>query len=85
VFGIPIAAVLSALFLHSLGRPEDQGPVAARAAKRVGEREGRVIRAPREPDPSVDRDVEGEERVQAAGVGERIEAAERVEAPAPEA
>ncbi|HYN68761.1 MAG TPA: AI-2E family transporter [Candidatus Eisenbacteria bacterium] len=58
VFGIPIAAVLSALFLHSLGRPQDQGPVAARAARRVGEREGRVVHAPREPDPAIDRDIE---------------------------
>ena len=62
VFGIPIAAVLSALFLHSLGRPQDQGPVAARAAKRVGEREGRVVHAPREPDPAIDRDIDAGER-----------------------
>ena len=61
VFGIPIAAVLSALFLHSLGRPQDQGPVAARAAKRVGEREGRVVHAPREPDPAIDRDIDAGE------------------------
>ena len=61
VFGIPIAAVLSALFLHSLGRPQDQGPVAARAARRVGEREGRVVRAPREPDPAIDRDIDAGE------------------------
>lgn len=58
VFGIPIAAVLSALFLHSLGRPQDQGPVAARAARRVGAREGRVVHAPREPDPAIDSDIE---------------------------
>jgi predicted PurR-regulated permease PerM len=58
IFGIPIAAVLSALFLHLLRRGgTDDGPVAARAARRVGAREGRVIRAPREPDPSVDVDV----------------------------
>jgi predicted PurR-regulated permease PerM len=61
IFGIPIAAVLSALFLHSLGRPQDQGPVAARAAKRVGEREGRVVHAPREPDPAIDRDIDAGE------------------------
>jgi hypothetical protein len=59
IFGIPIAAVLSALFLHALSRRRDTGPVAARAARRVGEREGRAVRPPREPDPSVDRDVEG--------------------------
>jgi predicted PurR-regulated permease PerM len=59
VFGIPIAAVLSALFLHFLSRRRDTGPVAARAAKRVGQREGRAVRQPREPDPTIDRDVEG--------------------------
>ena len=35
--------------------------MALRAAKMVGEREGRLIRRPREPDPRVDRDVEAEE------------------------
>jgi predicted PurR-regulated permease PerM len=58
IFGIPIAAVLSALFLNLLRRgAAEEGPVAARAARRVGAREGRVIRAPREPDPNVDVDV----------------------------
>jgi predicted PurR-regulated permease PerM len=57
VFGIPIGAVISALFLHLLRRRGDEGPVAARAARRVGQREGRVVLTPREPDPSVDRDV----------------------------
>ena len=32
IFGIPIAAVLSAFFFHWLGQSADQGPVAARAA-----------------------------------------------------
>jgi predicted PurR-regulated permease PerM len=59
IFGIPIAAVISALFLHALNRRRGSGPVAERAAARVGRREGRVIRQPREPDPSIDRDVEG--------------------------
>ena len=58
VFGIPIAAVISALFLHALNRRRGNGPVAERAAARVGRREGRFIRRPREPDPTVDRDVE---------------------------
>ena len=58
VFGIPIAAVLSALFLHALSARRATGPVAERAAARVGRREGRLIRRPREPDPTVDRDVE---------------------------
>jgi predicted PurR-regulated permease PerM len=58
VFGIPVAAVISALFLHALSVRRGTGPVAERAAARVGRREGRLIRRPREPDPTVDRDVE---------------------------
>jgi predicted PurR-regulated permease PerM len=58
IFGIPIAAVISALFLHALSGRRGAGPVAERAAARVGRREGRLIRQPREPDPLVDRDVE---------------------------
>jgi predicted PurR-regulated permease PerM len=58
IFGIPVAAVISALALHLLRRGGEQAPVAARAAARVGQREGRVVRAPREPAPGVDRDVE---------------------------
>lgn len=62
IFGIPIAAVISALFLYMIGRPGEDGPVAARAVVRVREREGRLIRRPREPDPRVDRDVDADER-----------------------
>jgi hypothetical protein len=58
IFGIPIAAVMSALFLHALNRRRGNGPVAARAAQRIERREGRTVRRPREPNPSVDRDVE---------------------------
>ena len=58
IFGIPIAAVLSALILHALGRRRGTGGVAERAAARVGERQGRIIRQPREPNPTIDRDVE---------------------------
>jgi predicted PurR-regulated permease PerM len=58
VFGIPIAAVASALVLHALNGRLDQGPVAARAAARAGMRQGRVIRPPREPNPATDEDVE---------------------------
>jgi len=58
VFGIPIAAVVSALFLHALNGRRDQGPVAERAAARAGMRQGRALRAPREPNPAVDEDVE---------------------------
>jgi predicted PurR-regulated permease PerM len=58
IFGIPVAAVISALVLHLLRRGGEQAPVAKRAAARVGQREGRVVRTPREPAPGVDRDVE---------------------------
>lgn len=58
IFGIPIAAVLSAFLLHSIGRSVEGAPVAARAAERLGRREGRAVRVPREPDPATDMDVE---------------------------
>jgi predicted PurR-regulated permease PerM len=58
IFGIPIAAVLSALFLHALGQNVDSAPVATRAAQRLERREGRPVRVPREPDPATDEDVE---------------------------
>jgi hypothetical protein len=58
IFGIPIAAVLAAFFFHYLERTRDVGPVAARAARRVEEREGRSVRTPREPNPDIDEDVD---------------------------
>jgi predicted PurR-regulated permease PerM len=57
IFGIPIAAVLSAFFFHYLAMTRDTAPVAERAAKRVEAREGRPIRIPREPAPGIDSDV----------------------------
>lgn len=54
IFGIPIAAVLSAFFFHYLGRSREQGPVAARAARRVADREGRRVRVPRPPGREVE-------------------------------
>lgn len=60
IFGIPIAAVLSALILHALNRGKGTGPVAERAAARAAQRQGRLIRQPREPNPQTDRDVEAE-------------------------
>lgn len=60
IFGIPIAAVLSALILHVLNRGKGSGPVAERAAARAAQRQGRLIRQPREPNPTVDLDVERE-------------------------
>jgi len=57
IFGIPIAAILSAFFFYYLGQTRDTGPVAARAARRLEAREGRRVRVPREPDPDADADV----------------------------
>ena len=54
IFGIPIAAVISAFFFHYLGRTREQGPVAARAARRVADREGRRVRVPRPPGTEVE-------------------------------
>lgn len=59
IFGIPIAAVLSAFFFHFLVVTREPSPVAARAARRVEEREGRRVRVPHEPVPGVDPDVHG--------------------------
>jgi predicted PurR-regulated permease PerM len=58
IFGIPIAAVISALFFHWVARSRENGAVADRAARRVAAREGREVRRPREPVPGVDADVE---------------------------
>jgi predicted PurR-regulated permease PerM len=58
IFGIPIAAVISAFFLEYIARVNESGPVAARAARRLEEREGRPVRIPREPVPLLDPDVE---------------------------
>jgi len=58
IFGIPIAAVLSAFFFHWFGRSREGATVADRATRRVSEREGRDVRRPREPVPGVDEDVE---------------------------
>jgi len=58
IFGIPIAAVLSAFFFHWYGRSRESGTVAERAAKRVEHREGRPVRRPREPVAGIDEDVD---------------------------
>ena len=59
IFGIPIAAVLSAFFFHFLILTRESSPIATRAARRLEEREGRPIRVPHEPVPGVDPDVTG--------------------------
>lgn len=58
VFGIPIAAVLSAFFFHWFERSREGGSVADRATKRLSTREGREVRRPREPVAGVDEDVD---------------------------
>ncbi|HEY5628598.1 MAG TPA: AI-2E family transporter [Candidatus Limnocylindrales bacterium] len=57
IFGIPIAAVLSSFFFFYLGRSREARTVTARAASRLGEREGRQVRVPREPVAGEDREV----------------------------
>jgi predicted PurR-regulated permease PerM len=59
IFGIPVAAVASAFFFYYLkSHRTDAGPVAARAARMVQEREGRPVRVPRLPQPGEDLEVE---------------------------
>jgi hypothetical protein len=58
IFGIPIAAVVSAFFFHFYARSRESGTVADRATQRVAAREGRAIRKPREPVAGVDADVD---------------------------
>jgi predicted PurR-regulated permease PerM len=57
IFGIPVAAVVSAFFFHFLQRTSGDRSVADRAAKRLSEREGRPVRVPREPVPGQADDV----------------------------
>ena len=55
VFGIPVAAVVSAFFFHFLHRSTGDRTVAGRAARRLSERDGKPVHVPREPSPgSVD-------------------------------
>ncbi len=58
IFGIPVAAVLSAFFFQWYGRSRESGTVTDRAAQRLASREGREVRQPREPVPGIDADVE---------------------------
>ncbi len=57
IFGIPIAAVISAFFFFYLGQHRTSGSVAERAAQRVEAREGRPIHLPREPKAGEDEDL----------------------------
>ncbi|HEY4753068.1 MAG TPA: AI-2E family transporter, partial [Candidatus Limnocylindrales bacterium] len=58
IFGIPIAAVLSAFFFHWFERSREGGTVADRATRRLEAREGRPVRRPQEPVPGLDEDVD---------------------------
>ena len=50
IFSVPIAAVIAAFFNYFVGRTANQPrDVTSRAAKRVGEREGRRVRVPAAP------------------------------------
>jgi predicted PurR-regulated permease PerM len=60
IFGIPIAAVISAFFFHFLHRTAGDRTVAGRAARRLSEREGRPVHVPREPAPGQATDIEAE-------------------------
>ena len=59
LFGLPVAAVISSFFFYFLRRNvnPDERSVAARAAQRVSERDGRPRRVPREPRPGEDEEI----------------------------
>jgi predicted PurR-regulated permease PerM len=58
IFGIPIAAVVSAFFFQFLHRTSGDRTVAGRAARRVADREGRQVHVPREPEPGSAVDID---------------------------
>jgi predicted PurR-regulated permease PerM len=71
IFGIPIAAVISAFFFQYVRRVRREGPVSTRAAERVSAREGRAVRVPREPAAGVDPDVDDARRSRTSQTGRR--------------
>ncbi|MEO8571133.1 MAG: AI-2E family transporter [Chloroflexota bacterium] len=58
IFGIPIAAVVSALLLEFIHRTSGDRSVAGRAARRLEERDGKPVRIPREPTPGSATDID---------------------------
>lgn len=58
IFGIPIAAVVSAFFFQFLHRTSGDRTVAGRAARRLADREGRQVHVPREPVPGSAMDID---------------------------
>jgi predicted PurR-regulated permease PerM len=62
LFGLPVAAVISSFFFYFLRRTAnpDERSVAARAARRLTERDGRPTRVLREPRPGEAEEIEDE-------------------------
>ncbi len=58
IFGIPIAAVVSAFVMEFLQRTSGDRSVAGRAARRLEERDGKPVRIPREPAPGSATDID---------------------------
>jgi predicted PurR-regulated permease PerM len=58
IFGIPIAAVVSAFVMEFIGRTSGDRSVTGRAARRLEERDGRPVRIPREPTPGSAVDID---------------------------
>jgi len=58
IFGIPIAAVVSALVMEVVHRASGDRSVTGRAARRLEERDGRPVRIPREPTPGSAVDID---------------------------
>ena len=58
IFGIPIAAVVSAFVMEFLQRTSGDRSVTGRAARRLEERDGRPVRIPREPTPGSATDID---------------------------
>lgn len=58
IFGIPIAAVISSLFLYYFALFGGEPSITERAARLIQERESRAVRVPREPTPGVDAELD---------------------------
>ena len=67
IFGIPIAAVVSAFFFQALHRTSGDRSVTGRAAQRLAKREGGPVRIPREPKPGTATDIDESDGSGASG------------------
>jgi len=70
IFGIPIAAVVSAFVMEYLKRTSGDRSVAGRAARRLEERDGRPVRIPREPVPGSATDIDDARALDADPAGD---------------